>query len=164
MKNIGAPKRSNWTRWIDPRGKSTGSIGFIVNRLAGLGLTLYLFMHLIVLGKLAQGKESFDGFTALAHNPIIVAGEVIVIFAVMLHGFNGLRIALTSIGYNVGNQKDAVSYICNCHRYWPVLCISDVWRCGMMSKTSNLRKWMIMVYQTDQRGTCFSVDHGSYCC
>jgi succinate dehydrogenase / fumarate reductase, cytochrome b subunit len=105
MKIIGAPKRSNWIRWIDPRGKSTGSIGFLVNRLAGLGLTLYLFMHLIVLGKLAQGKESFDGFTAMAHNPIIVAGEVLVVFAVMLHGINGLRIALTGIGYNVGSQK-----------------------------------------------------------
>ena len=102
---MGAPKRSNWTRWIDPRGKSSGSIGFIVNRLAGLGLTLYLFMHLIVLGKLAQGKDAFDGFIALAHNPIIVAGEFIVILAVVLHGFNGLRIAMTSFGYRVGNQK-----------------------------------------------------------
>ena len=62
-------------------------------------------MHLIVLGKLAQGKESFDGFTALAHHPLIVAGEVLVVFAVMLHGINGLRIALTGIGYNVGSQK-----------------------------------------------------------
>lgn len=101
----GVPKRSNWVRWIDPRGKSPGSIGFIVNRLAGLGLTLYLFMHLIVLGKLAQGKEAFDGFIALAHNPIIVAGEFIVILAVVLHGINGLRIALTSFGFIVGNQK-----------------------------------------------------------
>jgi succinate dehydrogenase / fumarate reductase cytochrome b subunit len=101
----GVPKRSNWTRWLDPRGKSAGSIGFLVNRLAGLGLTLYLFMHLIVLGKLAQGKDAFDGFIALAHNPIIVAGEFIVILAVVLHGFNGLRIALTSFGYRVGDQK-----------------------------------------------------------
>lgn len=102
---IGTQKRSNWTRWLDPRGKSIGGIGFLINRAAGLGLTLYLFLHLVVLGQLAQGAEAFNGFIALAHSPIIVAAEFIVILAVVLHGFNGLRIAVTSFGYKVGSQK-----------------------------------------------------------
>jgi succinate dehydrogenase / fumarate reductase cytochrome b subunit len=102
---LGAPKRSNWTRWLDPRGKSPGSIGFLMNRLAGLGLTFYLFMHLIVLSTLSKGEEAFDGFIELAHHPIFVAGEFVVILAVVLHGFNGLRIALTGFGYKAGNQK-----------------------------------------------------------
>ncbi len=102
---LGTPRRSNWTRWMDPRGKSVGSIGFLMNRVAGLGLTLYLFMHLIVLGTLSKGESAFDGFIKLAHNPIFVAGEFVVILAVVLHGFNGLRIALTGFGNKAGSQK-----------------------------------------------------------
>lgn len=77
----------------------------MVNRLAGLGLSLYLFMHLIMLSKLAAGQESFDAFIELAHHPIIVAGEFLVVFAVLLHGINGLRIASTSFGIGSGAQK-----------------------------------------------------------
>lgn len=101
----GTPRRSNWVRWLDPRGKSAGSIGFLINRAAGLGLTVYLFLHLVVLSQLAMGAEAFDGFIELAHNPIIVGAEFIVILAVVLHGVNGLRIALTSFGVQVGSQK-----------------------------------------------------------
>ena len=104
-------------------------------------------MHLIVLGKLAQGKESFDGFIALAHNPIIVAGEVMVVFAVMLHGFNGLRIALTGIGYNVGNQKGCCwLYLVIAVASGLYFAIPDVWRCRMMIKVLQLGKWHNMVY------------------
>lgn len=101
----GIPKRANWPRWLDPRGKSSGSIGFLINRVSGLGLTVYLFLHLFVLGKLVGGQEAFDSFIELAHHPIIVAGEFIVILAVLLHGFNGLRIAFTGVGYGTGRQK-----------------------------------------------------------
>ena len=101
----GIPKRTNWPRWLDARGKSSGSYGFLINRAAGLGLTIYLFLHLFVLGKLVGGQKAFDSFIELAHHPIIVASEFIVILAVMLHGFNGLRIAFTGVGYGTGRQK-----------------------------------------------------------
>jgi succinate dehydrogenase / fumarate reductase cytochrome b subunit len=77
----------------------------LINRLAGLGLTFYLFLHLMVLGKLANGPESYDGFVKLAHHPVVVAGEVLVVLAVLLHGFNGIRILLTSFGIGVARQR-----------------------------------------------------------
>lgn len=101
----GSPKRSNWLQWVDLRGKGLGGYGFLINRAAGLGLTFYLFLHLIVLGKLAKGPAEFDGFVSLAHSPLVIFGEFIVILAVLLHGINGLRIAITSIGIGAGRQK-----------------------------------------------------------
>lgn len=91
--------------WFDPRGKAIGSFGYMVNRLAGLGLTLYLFLHLFMLSKLIAGKEAFSEFIETAHTPVIVAGEFLVVFAVLLHGINGLRIAATSLGLGSGSQK-----------------------------------------------------------
>jgi succinate dehydrogenase / fumarate reductase, cytochrome b subunit len=97
--------KKNWLYWFDPRGKSVGGYGFIINRAAGLGLTLYLFMHFVMLSKLITGKEAYDSFIHFAHNPIFIIGEFVVVLAVLLHGINGLRIAATSIGIGSSIQK-----------------------------------------------------------
>ena len=93
---------SNFLRWFDPRARQVGTFAFIMNRLSGIGLTAYLFLHLVMLGQLAQGPQAYDSFIALAKSPIILTGEFIVVVGVLLHGMNGLRIALTSFG--IGNR------------------------------------------------------------
>ena len=95
----------NWLYWFDPRGKSWSGIGFILNRLAGLGLTLYLFMHFMMLGKLISGEEAYNEFIHFAHNPIIVAGEFIVVLGVLLHGMNGLKSPLPVSELAAGFRK-----------------------------------------------------------
>jgi len=62
-------------------------------------------MHLVVLGKLAQGAAAYDGFLVLAKTPLIKIGEMLVIAAGLIHGLNGIRIALTSLGVGVRRQK-----------------------------------------------------------
>jgi succinate dehydrogenase / fumarate reductase cytochrome b subunit len=89
-------------RWFDPRFRSPSTWGFILNRITALGLTLYLFLHLIMLGKLAQGPQAYDDFVAFAHNPIVKMGEMLVIAGALIHGLNGIRIALTS--FNIGTR------------------------------------------------------------
>ncbi|MEA4906990.1 MAG: succinate dehydrogenase, cytochrome b556 subunit [Chloroflexi bacterium] len=92
-------------RWFDPRGRTINTIAFILNRITGLGLTLYLFLHLYMLGKLAQGPQAYDQFIATVKNPVFLAGEILVIIAGFLHGLNGIRIALISFGVGVRAQK-----------------------------------------------------------
>ena len=92
-------------KWFDPRGRESGSWAFIFNRLSALGLTVYLYMHLTVLGKLAKGPEAFDSFVATAKSPLVVIGELLVIAGGLYHGLNGLRIALTSFGIAVPYQR-----------------------------------------------------------
>jgi succinate dehydrogenase / fumarate reductase cytochrome b subunit len=85
-------------KWFDPRKRNLGSWAFILNRITGLGLTLYLFLHLIMLGQLAKGPQAYDGFIALVKNPLFLIGELLVIAAALIHGLNGIRIGLTSFG------------------------------------------------------------------
>ena len=92
-------------KWFDPRGREPGSWAFILNRLSALGLTFYLYLHLFTLRKLAQGPESFDSFVDTAKSPLIIIGELLVIFGALYHGLNGLRIALTSFGIAVPYQR-----------------------------------------------------------
>jgi succinate dehydrogenase / fumarate reductase cytochrome b subunit len=100
MRNASSPV--NFWRWFDPRSRSVSTWAFILNRVTALGLTLYLFIHLIVLGKLAQGPQAYAEFLELAHTPLIKFGEMLVIAAGLIHGLNGIRIALTS--FNIGTR------------------------------------------------------------
>jgi succinate dehydrogenase / fumarate reductase cytochrome b subunit len=100
MKNASSP--GNFLRWFDPRDRAVGTWAFILNRITALGLTLYLFLHLIVLSQIAQGPEAYDAFLKIAHTPVIKIGEMLVIAAGLIHGLNGIRIALTS--FNIGTR------------------------------------------------------------
>jgi succinate dehydrogenase / fumarate reductase cytochrome b subunit len=93
-----------WT-WFNPIGRQTGGWAFILNRITALGLTFYLYLHLVILGQLAKGPEGYDSFLALVRNPIAIAGELLVVAAGILHGLNGIRIVLTTFGVSVTRQK-----------------------------------------------------------
>ena len=103
MTNQSSPKR--FIQWFDPRNRQVGSWAFILNRITALGLTLYLFLHLIALGNLARGPEAYNNFIALAKTPLIKFGEMLVIAAGIILGLNGIRIALTSFGIGVRHQR-----------------------------------------------------------
>lgn len=103
MMNQSSPKR--FIQWFDPRNRQVGSWAFILNRITALGLTMYLFLHLIALGNLARGPEAYNNFIALAKTPLIKFGEMLVIAAGIIHGLNGIRIALTSFGIGVRHQR-----------------------------------------------------------
>ncbi len=92
-------------RWFDPRGRSVSTYAFILNRITALGLTLYLAMHLVALSQLAIGESAYDSFIALASGPVFKFFEMFVIAGGVLHGLNGIRIALTSFGVGVRHQR-----------------------------------------------------------
>lgn len=99
------PSPKNWYKWFDPRGRDLGTLAFILNRLTALGLTFYLFLHLIVLGQLAIGPDAYDQFIELLHSPVFIFGELLVVIAGIYHGLNGLRVGLTSFGIAIPYQK-----------------------------------------------------------
>jgi succinate dehydrogenase / fumarate reductase cytochrome b subunit len=99
------PSASKFMRWFDPRNRQPGTWAFILNRVTALGLTLYLLLHLFMLGKLAQGPQAYNEFIALAKTPLIKIGELLVVAAGIIHGLNGIRIALTSFGIGVNYQR-----------------------------------------------------------
>ncbi|MGB8644354.1 MAG: succinate dehydrogenase, cytochrome b556 subunit [Anaerolineae bacterium] len=108
-RNLRTERTRSWltgaVKWFDPRSRQVGTWAFSLNRITALGLTLYLFMHLLVLSQLASGPAGYNSFTALAKSPLFLMGEFLVVAAGIIHGLNGLRIALTSFGIAVPYQK-----------------------------------------------------------
>jgi succinate dehydrogenase / fumarate reductase cytochrome b subunit len=86
------------TGWLDPRGRRLSAIVFILNRLSGLFILLNLYLHLVVLSLLAGGAATWDGFVAFARSPIVLALDVVLIAGLLLHGLNGIRVALVGVG------------------------------------------------------------------
>jgi succinate dehydrogenase / fumarate reductase, cytochrome b subunit len=100
-----APAPTNFWRWFDPRNRSISTWAFILNRITGLGLTLYLFIHLIALSQLAIGQEAYYSFISLVHSPLFKMAEMLVIAGGLIHGLNGIRVGMTSLGIASNQQK-----------------------------------------------------------
>jgi succinate dehydrogenase / fumarate reductase cytochrome b subunit len=101
------PTSSNWWKWFDFRARDVGTWAFILNRISALGLTIYLFLHMIVLGRLAQGPQAWEDFLKFTKNPLIVTGELLVVIGGIYHGLNGVRIGLATFGRYSPQQKQA---------------------------------------------------------
>ena len=98
-------RRRGIVGWFDPRGRRLGGWAFTLNRLTGLGLVAYLYLHLCVLSLLAAGPGSWDGFVALALNPLMLCLDVVLIFGMLFHGLNGIRVSLVGLGYVTDRQR-----------------------------------------------------------
>mgnify|MGYP000112006332 FL=1 len=91
--------------WGDVRGRGLGMWAYALNRITGIGLVVYLYLHLIVLSLLAQGASGWDAFIALAKTPLFLALDVILLVGLLIHGLNGLRITLNALNIGVAAQK-----------------------------------------------------------
>lgn len=78
---------------------------YALNRITGIGLVVYLYLHLGVLSMLIQGQSAWNSFVALARSPFYLALDVVLLAGILIHGLNGLRLALTGFGFSVGAQK-----------------------------------------------------------
>ena len=78
---------------------------YALNRITGIGLVVYLYLHLGVLSMLMRGQSAWDAFIALARSPFYLTLDVILLAGILIHGLNGMRLALTGFGFSVGMQK-----------------------------------------------------------
>ncbi len=76
-----------------------------MNRLTGIGLALYLIIHLIVLSTLLRGEAAWDDFVALAKSTPFLILDVILIVGLVFHGLNGVRVALVGTGIAADKQR-----------------------------------------------------------
>jgi len=73
MATLNYPKVRRAARWFDLRRRKLGMWAYALNRLTGIGLVVYLYLHLGVLTLLARGQSSWDSFVSLARSPYYLA-------------------------------------------------------------------------------------------
>ena len=90
--------------WANLRGRHTGSVAFLTNRVTGLLLVGYLYLHLGVLYLLTEGQGSWATVLHLFKSHGVLALESLLILFILVHGLNGLRLALVGTGIGVRHQ------------------------------------------------------------
>ena len=83
--------------------KATGMWAWLLFRVSGLVLVLYLGAHIIVIstgrfGELNDVMKMFD-------SPVLVLADLALVVAVLYHALNGVRIILMDLGIGVKRHK-----------------------------------------------------------
>lgn len=65
---------------------------FIVHRLSGIALALFLPVHFLALGTAIRGEAELEGFLRWTEQPMVVAGEWILVVLLAAHFAGGLRL------------------------------------------------------------------------
>ncbi len=84
--------------WFDPRGRAIGSWAFAADRVTGLGLVFYLYLHLALLSLLLLGASAWGDFLRIATTVAFLGLDVLLLFGLLFHGLNGVRVALVGSG------------------------------------------------------------------
>jgi len=91
--------------WLDPRGRTLGGRSFALHRLTGLALVVYLYAHLGVLSMLLVGKSAWSSFLGTVTATGFLVLDVVLIFGLLFHGLNGIRVALVGSGIGVRHHR-----------------------------------------------------------
>jgi len=85
----------------------TGFVAWLLMRISGVLIVVFLLTHLFVLSHLGMGKEAFESFffVRLAEQPINKLLELGLIGCLLFHGLNGVRICAIDFGWGVYAQK-----------------------------------------------------------
>ncbi|MEK9671695.1 MAG: succinate dehydrogenase [Rhodospirillaceae bacterium] len=65
---------------------------FLLHRLSGLALALFLPAHFFVLGLALEGATALDGALNWTQGPLVKVAEFGLVFLLAVHMFGGLRI------------------------------------------------------------------------
>jgi len=85
---------------------------YVLHRLSGLGLALYLPAHFYILGLVINDPLALDGFLSWSEHPLVKAAEAGLVFLLAVHIFGGLRLmALEFLPWNPRQKTFAAAAV-----------------------------------------------------
>ena len=71
-----------------------GQWAWILHRLAGIGIFLFLALHIFDIFLIGFGPEPFNTLAVIYHSPLARIGHIFLFFSVLYHAVNGIRIII----------------------------------------------------------------------
>ncbi|UCF77717.1 MAG: succinate dehydrogenase, cytochrome b556 subunit [Candidatus Eiseniibacteriota bacterium] len=81
---------------------------FTLHRLTGLAILAYFLLHILVGSSRMLGEETWNSVMERLDSPVFRYGEFLVYLAFAFHALNGLRLALTELGFFLGAPRQPV--------------------------------------------------------
>lgn len=82
---------------------------FLVHRLSGIALAIFLPLHFWALGHALEGAASLDGFLRFTEHPLVKFAEWGLVVLLSLHLAGGLRLLLIEFGSWSGPRKNWIA-------------------------------------------------------
>jgi succinate dehydrogenase / fumarate reductase cytochrome b subunit len=84
--------KTTLTGYARYRGRE-GHWSFLLHRITGLGTILFLALHIVDIALVYFSPKAFLDLIGLYQTTLFGIGEIILVFCVLYHGINGIRIA-----------------------------------------------------------------------
>ena len=111
-------------RWL--MGGRPGFEGYlyVLHRISGVALLLFLTMHVFFTGSRLLGQQAWERLIAMTEGPVFVFLEYLVYCAFIFHAFNGVRLILIELGIVVGRPEHPVyPYRGSIHKQRPLMIV-----------------------------------------
>jgi len=72
-----------------------GHWSWILHRVTGVGVFLFLLIHIVDISLIGWGPRVFNKLLFLYRHPVFRVGEVALVGAVLYHAINGVRICIS---------------------------------------------------------------------
>lgn len=82
--------------------KGAGHWAFVLHRFTGLAIILFLLIHVVDTAFVYFWPAGYEEAIALYRSPLFGIGEILLVFAIIYHALNGLRIAIFDLWYPEG--------------------------------------------------------------
>ena len=97
-------------RFNDARARNHASYwAFVVHRISGLLLALFLPIHLWALARALNGEIALDGFLRAVDRPLFKLAEWGLVVLLALHAAGGVRLLLIEFASWSGLRKDLIA-------------------------------------------------------
>ena len=84
----------------------TGWWAWLLQRITGVLLVAYLFLHIAVISTSQAGEDTFDDVLAFVQHPVFMVLNVGLIAIVLYHSVNGVRVVLFDLGIGIKRQAE----------------------------------------------------------
>jgi len=100
----------NFFSMLRYRGRE-GQWAWVLHRVSGLGVMLFLLLHITDIFLLSFGPTVFNTWLFLFKAPPFRLLEVFLIFGVLFHAINGLRVILLDLVPGIGRFQHVMVWI-----------------------------------------------------
>jgi succinate dehydrogenase / fumarate reductase, cytochrome b subunit len=87
------------------RWQFSGMVAQVTQRVTGLLLLAYLFVHVHTISRLSAGAAAFNQAVGAFRSPVFKLLEIALLGTVILHALNGIRITVIDLGIGHARQR-----------------------------------------------------------
>ncbi|MGH9787206.1 MAG: succinate dehydrogenase, cytochrome b556 subunit [Candidatus Acidiferrales bacterium] len=88
----------------------SGQAAWLLHRLTGLGVLLFLLIHILDTGLVLFGAEVYNKVVSIYTHPLFRVGEVGLAAAVLYHALNGIRITILDFWPELSGKQRELFY------------------------------------------------------